>query len=464
MANKRPIQMIPSALPKRAVAKTNRYTRRSNFVSSLDSVEVDVRTTSAGSEYSAPELPGETFDRMRNYGTVLAHWSLEDRARYAKRWSTDMSNVNAACRVVANSIYQQVFAEDPTIDTVNIKPYIDSLNDPKHVTPAVVQAALSFYGTQAFDQIVAGVKDVGIKNDLTSAAEHLKWHLKYYLEHVRGLHSDAKSRSRKRAIAFYKDLVHEVKQQTRNVMSQHQQRQEDKANAKKKAGHKPSVGAASKPIGSLVEVAKNVREIFTDASGWQRAFVHKPVLEVPHTGLMGRRRISSNEGKYPKYFSRMVTDPQKRIFARKTRALGGVVVIDCSGSMHLDESDVRQLLHSSAGCTVVCYSASNDPSEDSKHGNIHLVARNGRMVRHLPDFPGGNGVDVPALQFALTYRRSGNPMVWVSDERVTGINDTRTHDLVAQKDRFIARHNVLVVPNVREAVKLLKRLQQGRNR
>jgi hypothetical protein len=55
-------------------------------------------------------------------------------------------------------------------------------------------------------------------------------------------------------------------------------------------------------------------------------------------------------------------------------------------------------------------------------------------------------------------------MVWVSDERVTGINDTRTHDLVAQKDRFIARHNVLVVPNVREAVKLLKRLQQGRNR
>lgn len=53
------------------------------------------------------------------------------------------------------------------------------------------------------------------------------------------------------------------------------------------------------------------------------------------TGKLGRREIATNEGKYPKAFYRLVTDPYRRIFKRKTRSLGGVVVFDCSGSMGL---------------------------------------------------------------------------------------------------------------------------------
>jgi hypothetical protein len=215
---------------------------------------------------------------------------------------------------------------------------------------------------------------------------------------------------------------------------------------------------------ALANAGKNVREFFTGSQGWQRAFIHKPPLEIPHTGLAGRRRIASNEGKYPKYFSRMITDPEKRIFSRKTRALGGVVVIDCSGSMSLSETDVRQLVTSSSGCTVICYSASGDARRDAQSGNVHLIAKNGRMVRHLPYFPGGNGVDVPALEYAQTMRRSGNPMIWISDERVTGIDDTSTPDLRRQAKAFVDKHNVLVVDEVKEAVALLKRLQAGRNK
>ena len=461
----KPVQMMPSVLPQRPSVKTRTYTKRTGNVTSLESVEVDVTTKQSGHTYSAPELQGEAFDRMRNYGTVLAHWSLEDRARYAKRWKLDMSNVNAACRIVSNEMYTQVFGDDPSADTVNVRPYISALDNPANITPALVASILSFYGTSAFDEIVSGTKNTDIADELRMwGNDYIDWHKKYYFAHVNGLHADAKSRERKRAIAFYKDLSNLMERASKTVTKSAQGQVADAKRKQSGQGIKPAAGAASKATTALVQTAQNVREIFTGSQGWARAFVHKPPLEVPHTGLMGRRRIASNEGKYPKYFSRIVTDPYKRIFDRKTRALGGVVVIDCSGSMSLDESDVRQLISSSAGCTVICYSASGDDADDAKNGNIHLIARNGRMARHLPYFPGGNGVDVPALEFGLTYKRSGNPLVWISDERVTGASERQTQDIVTQAKRFVAKHDVIVLPNVREAVKVLKRLQQGRKK
>ena len=460
----KPVQMMPSALPARKVTKTQKFTRTTASVVSLEGVDAQVTTKQSGHTYSAPELQGDAFDRMRNYGTVLAHWSLEDRATYAKRWKTDMSNVNAACRVVANEMYRQVFDDDASLDTVNVRPYITALDNPANITPALVASVLSFYGTNAFDEIISGTKNKDIADELRMwGDEYIDWHKKHYFSHVNGLHHERKTYQRKRAIAFYKDLSN-VMRQASNAVAKSAQAQVDARNQRGRAQPKPSAGTASNTRTSLVEVAKNVREIFTGSQGWSRAFVHKPPLEVPHTGLMGRKRIASNEGKYPKYFSRIVTDPYKRIFDRKTRALGGVVVIDCSGSMSLDESDVRQLISSSAGCTVICYSASGDDADDAKNGNIHLIARNGRMARHLPYFPGGNGVDVPALEFGLTYKRSGNPLVWISDERVTGASERQTQDIVTQAKRFVAKHDVIVLPNVREAVKVLKRLQQGRKK
>lgn len=463
----KPVQMMPSVLPQRPVTKTRTFTKRSGQVTSLEAVDVDVTTKQSGHTYTSPELQGEAFDRMRNYGTVLARWSIEDRAKHAKRWGLDMSQVNAACRIVANEMYYQVFGDDPSVDTVNVRPYISALDNPANITPALLAGILSFYGTSAFDEIVSGTTNRQIADELRSwGDDYIGWYNKHQLSFVNGLHSASNSVERKRARSFYKELSSLLNRATREVTKTAKRQVSDAEGKSKQSaqGIKPSAGAASKSRHALVQTAKNIREIFTGSQGWARAFVHKPPLEIPHTGLMGRRRIASNEGKYPKYFSRMVTDPYKRIFDRKTRALGGVVVIDCSGSMSLDESDVRQLISSSAGCTVICYSASGDADNDAKHGNIHLIARNGRMARHLPDFPGGNGVDVPALEFALTYRRSGNPLVWISDERVTGIDERMTKDLTDQAERFVAKHDVLVTRNVKEAVKLLKRLQQGRRK
>ena len=85
------------------------------------------------------------------------------------------------------------------------------------------------------------------------------------------------------------------------------------------------------------------------------------------------------------------------------------------------------------------------------------------MMRKLPEFPGDNAVDCPAIVYASTLRdNGGQPLIWVSDGYVTGIN-TGTGDEKLQKDMdyIKRRHRVIQVETVQEAEALMKRLQGG---
>ena len=156
----------------------------------------------------------------------------------------------------------------------------------------------------------------------------------------------------------------------------------------------------------------------------------------------------------------MVSDPDKRVFSRKTRALGGVVVIDASGSMHLSEDDLDRLLKASAGATVVMYSGGYN---DINKPNVWVIARKGRMVRYLPSVPGDNAVDGPALVYASSLRdRGSQPLIWVSDGYVTGVSTGHTNrNLQKDIENITRKHRVIRVDNVQDAEKLMKRLQGG---
>jgi hypothetical protein len=226
-----------------------------------------------------------------------------------------------------------------------------------------------------------------------------------------------------------------------NHMSRRDRKDGDKRKGDSKSGTKPEVS------------------ITDDA--WETLVVAKPPLEIPHTGKLGRRFIPATYGKYPQYLHRELTDPYERIFKRKTRALGGIVVIDCSGSMSLDEDDIHRLLKASAGSTVICYSADLWSRGSSGDPNAWVVARNGRMVRKLPEFPGGNGVDAPVLKWAVdNYRRgSSTPVVWVSDGHVTGKRDQSTELLRKETKSVCKRYGITRVEEVNDAIKLLNKLQ-----
>jgi len=90
------------------------------------------------------------------------------------------------------------------------------------------------------------------------------------------------------------------------------------------------------------------------------------------------------------------------------------------------------------------------------------VARNGRQARHLPDFPGGNGVDLPALKYAYYNLRlnSHSPVIWVSDGQVTGEGDHSTFELRTATRKFIRSKGIVQVETPDEAVKLLHKLQR----
>ena len=195
-----------------------------------------------------------------------------------------------------------------------------------------------------------------------------------------------------------------------------------------------------------------------EGDGWFPLFVSKPDLPLNHTGKLGRREIACDEGSVPRYLTRWVTDPERRIYSRKTKSLGAVVVMDCSGSMSLSERDLQQLMDNTAGATVLCYSTGN--RADEEHPNAWIVARKNRQVRRLPNFPGGNGCDAPALRYALTLRdTTKQPIVWVTDYGVTGKGDCSNDALVNECKALVKRHGIIVQPDIRTAIKKLTQLQ-----
>jgi len=454
------------ALTRRPSQKTSAYKRQGGVATTLDGVQVDVSTLKP-STYTTTSLPGAEFERMRMYALVLAKWSYPNRDKTAKQWNLDPAAVDMASRVVSNIMYQDAFGDDPTTDAINTRPYISGLTSGTH-SEALVHATLSLYGTKAFVKILDEVANTKgfheVAEALAQGGEVLQNWCHRDLDDAAGLHANSNYMKR-RARDFYRRLA-KISTDTSNEIGR---KLEDKR-AKGRVSTRSSKGTTGHPVmvaktDKVVQPAKVVVPITEyHTYGWMKPFLAKHELVLPHTGKAGRRLIPWTEGKYPKMFYRMVSDPYRRIFQRKTRSLGGVVVFDCSGSMGLDEDDIRRVMRASSGCSIVCYSASHSEQVDSQYGNIHLVARHGRQMRGLPEFYGNNGVDLPALKWAYYNLRlnSKSPVVWVSDGQVTGQDDVRTDRLDKETQQFVKRKAIKQVESVDEALSLLSKLQRKR--
>ena len=180
-----------------------------------------------------------------------------------------------------------------------------------------------------------------------------------------------------------------------------------------------------------------------------------------HNGNLGKVKLASPTGRNPRRIHRMLTDPYRRIFDRTKRNSGGIVLIDGSGSMHVESDDILRILNAAPGATVALYAH----KEGSKNvPNFWVLAKDGKMVDKLPTRHGlGNGVDGPALRWAIKSKRFQNePVLWVCDGQVTdGANDSTFSHLTAEARVLAIKAKAIMHRRIEDAVTYLKKIAQG---
>jgi hypothetical protein len=444
MPNHRKRRLAPDALPQRPTLKHNNWESLGERYT-LDSVAVKHSTSGKAHTYVAPMGDSVIARRLRRYTLTLARYEMPDENKYAKRWAVPAQCVEAASRLVANICHTSAYDDDPSIDTVNVKPLIDALSTESPSPFAFYQAA-ALYGTKAMEEIMVGVTNLDVKIVLAEFVKRMDYASGYsVLNVIRHYINSNVDWRRRRAVKEYKWIAQQIAMSADEAHHATDRRKgtEEAERAKRRLGE----ATGRKP--DLTECSDQ----------WAEFVLAKPDLTVSHTGKLGRKIIACDTGKEPRYISRVVTDPDKRIFSRKTRSLGGVVVIDASGSMAWDDKALMEVMSCAAGSTVLMYSDGDGEGQP----NAWVVARQGRMVRRLPDAPGGNGVDGPALVYAAKYLRTRRslPIIWVSDGAVTGKGDSSSYDLRKEIAQLCRTYNIVRVEHYQEAVAMLKRLQGG---
>ena len=433
--------VAPEAMGQRPELDHNRYESGGTPLD-FDGVSVSFGTPTKSHSYQAPTGDGETSRRLRRFALTLSRFQLPNSKQLAKRWKVRPSSVKYAEQIFAINAYKQAFNDDPTIGTMSTEVLATMLSEPSP-NRELIAKAISYSGTEAFDNLLLEVENPEVREILTNYGSHINSSYKqgsWAWREVTDINSEHNLR-RRRARACYRDLARLIDRLSR-LGEKHIQ---DHEKAEQKVGESYQYG--------------NGKEYTDGSDRWYPLYVSKPELSLAHTGKLGRRVMYTDTGRAIKNIGRLFSDPEERIFTRKTRALGAVVVIDCSGSMSLSESDIDEMITVSAGATVLCYSSNSMPSQDDP--NAYVVARKGRRVRKLPYFHGGNGVDAPALMYGIKVLResSRQPVIWISDEMVTGKGDNGGLTLRQETDKIKQRYGVIVCPNAGVAIRKLKQLQ-----
>ena len=190
---------------------------------------------------------------------------------------------------------------------------------------------------------------------------------------------------------------------------------------------------------------------------WEELKVSTPALERNVMGAIGRKRVATNVGRSPRRMSRLLTDPERRIFDRTVKGAGGVVLMDTSGSMSLSHDEVMEMVLSAPSALVAQYSGGSNHKP-----NLYVVANKGKCVRELPSPNGGNGVDAPAIRWAISKRqRSNSPLIWITDGGVTGKGDAWGEDLVMECIALVKQHGIYTAETPEQAIAMLKGMAKG---
>ena len=175
-------------------------------------------------------------------------------------------------------------------------------------------------------------------------------------------------------------------------------------------------------------------------------------LTVEVSGYMRRKRKAMTSGRRLSYASRLLTDPERRVFGQKVKVKGGIVIVDISGSMSLSQQDVESIVESAPAAVIMAYSYNSDDEP-----NAWILANRGWRVREIGDIGRrGNGVDGPALTWAIRHRKFGEQIVWITDGQVTSKSDGQNPEIIKQCAQLVKKHRIIMIPSAEEAVAMFK--------
>lgn len=193
---------------------------------------------------------------------------------------------------------------------------------------------------------------------------------------------------------------------------------------------------------------------------WAELRVERVPLPKMLKGTIGKKRVATNMGRRPRRMHRLLTDPAMRVFDKKIKGSGGMVIIDASGSMSFTEEQIEKIISYAPGCTVAIYSDKNR----NTGSNFWVVADKGKMVESLSgiDYGYGNGVDYPAIVWGVENQKHKNaPLVWITDGGVCGAMDGWSDLLSMQCLTYATKNNYIIVPHIEEALTQLSKLANG---
>jgi len=208
---------------------------------------------------------------------------------------------------------------------------------------------------------------------------------------------------------------------------------------------------------------ERVRPDSATIPAWGKLRVKRVPMPNATRGNLGRKRVASDTGKNPRRMHRYLTD--RKVFDRTSKGMGGVVLVDASGSMSFGHGDIREIVEAAPGCTVAMYTETRRYDDDGNPlPNLWVLAERGRICKEdaMPTYRAGNVVDLPALKWAVSRRqRSAAPVLWVSDGGVTGEHDIGHPSLGRAVARYCKKERVITVTNVAEAKAALAVLHKG---
>jgi hypothetical protein len=177
------------------------------------------------------------------------------------------------------------------------------------------------------------------------------------------------------------------------------------------------------------------------------------VMSARPRGSGVRRARASTSGPTMRYPSRLLTDDRKRAFARRATVHGGVVIIDQSGSMDIDDASLSMLLRRAPDALVLGYS--HRPGDGGGTPNVWVLADRGSVATKIPSGNVGNGVDGAVLVWALRRRRGTEAIVWVTDGQVTDSHDHPDERLTMVCAELVRRHRIRLVKELDGAARAL---------
>jgi hypothetical protein len=228
-----------------------------------------------------------------------------------------------------------------------------------------------------------------------------------------------------------------------------------------KAHYTPKTEESPEKLGDFREKLKSSAPFESSRTGdiprWGELIWGHIPLDAVSTGSMGKKRIATNIGRNPRRMARYMTDPHRRVFDRTIRGRGGIVVVDVSGSMSWTMEQVKTIVENAPGATVVAYSWAREGG-----ANIYVLAKDGKMARDISEVrTAGNGVDFPAIQWAVENRRRNEKIIWVTDGGVTGVGDG-FHDILAKQCvDYVRKHGIIVQETMEQAVDAFRAMSRG---